>query len=131
MDDIIRESEVAVDAEVEVGAEVGVGADSPFVHHADGRSDRLVYLIYTTCRLLGRQCLYKIMRSWILFLLLFTLAYMQFIIVTAIRASSYYSQNLGVEGIHSRLKLTPFSTACNCQKWSRARAPPPNLILKF
>ena len=43
MDDIIQESEVAVDAEV-------VGADSPFVHHADGRSDRLAYVIYTTCR---------------------------------------------------------------------------------
>ena len=37
MDDIIQESEVAVDAEVEVGAEVAVGADSPFVHHADGQ----------------------------------------------------------------------------------------------
>ena len=24
-----------------MGAEVEVGADSPFVHHADGRSDRL------------------------------------------------------------------------------------------
>ena len=44
VDDIIQESEVAVDAEVEVGA------DSPFVHHADGRSDRLAYVIYTTCR---------------------------------------------------------------------------------
>ena len=30
-----------MDAEVEVGAEVGMGADSPFVHHADGRSDHL------------------------------------------------------------------------------------------
>ena len=50
MDDIIQESEVAVDAEVEVEAEVEVGADSLFVHHADGRSDRLAYVIYTTCR---------------------------------------------------------------------------------
>ena len=50
MDDIIQESEVAVDAEVEVGAEVKVGADSPFVYHADGRSDCLAYVIYTTCR---------------------------------------------------------------------------------
>ena len=47
MDDIIQESEVAVDAE---GAEVEVGADSPFVHHADGWSDHLAYIIYTTCR---------------------------------------------------------------------------------
>ena len=31
MDDIIQESEVAVDVEVEVGAAVEVGAD--FVHH--------------------------------------------------------------------------------------------------
>ena len=36
MDDIIEESEVAVDAKC--GAEVEVGADSPFVHHTDGRS---------------------------------------------------------------------------------------------
>ena len=32
------------------GAEVEVGADSPFVHHADGWSDCLAYVIYTTCR---------------------------------------------------------------------------------
>ena len=44
------ESEVAVDVEIEVGAEVEVGADSPFVHHADGRSDPLAYVICTTCR---------------------------------------------------------------------------------
>ena len=76
MDGIIQESEVAVDAEVEVRAEVEVGADSPFVHHADGRSDRLAYVIYTMCRscYLVDKCLYGIMRSWILFLLLFTLA---------------------------------------------------------
>ena len=49
MDGIIEESEVAVDAEVE-GAEVEVGADSPLVHNTDGRSDRLAYVIYTTCR---------------------------------------------------------------------------------
>ena len=67
MDDIIQESEFAVDAEVEVGAEVE--ADSPFVHHADGRSDRLAYVIYTTCRSCYLVCLYGIMRSWILFLL--------------------------------------------------------------
>ena len=59
MDEIIAESEVAVDAEVEVRAEVEVGADSPFVHQADGWSDPLAYVIYTTCKpcmLLGRQC---------------------------------------------------------------------------
>ena len=39
-----------MDADLEVGAEVEVGADSPFVHHADGRSDRLAYVIYTMCR---------------------------------------------------------------------------------
>ena len=33
-----------------MGAEVEVGADFPFVHHADGRSDPLVYVIYTTCK---------------------------------------------------------------------------------
>ena len=48
VDDIIQESEVAVDAEVEVGVEVG--ADSPLVHNTDGRSDRLAYVIYTMCR---------------------------------------------------------------------------------
>ena len=34
----------------DVGAEVEVGADSPLVHNTDGRSDRLAYVIYTTCR---------------------------------------------------------------------------------
>ena len=45
------ESEVAVDAEVEVRAEeVEVGADSPLVHHTDGRSDPLAYIIHTMCK---------------------------------------------------------------------------------
>ena len=39
-----------MDAEVEVGTEVEVGADSPLVHNTYGRSDRLAYVIYTTCR---------------------------------------------------------------------------------
>ena len=47
------ESEVAVDAEVEVE----VGADSPFVHHADGRSDRLAYVIYRSCYLIDSVCM--------------------------------------------------------------------------
>ena len=50
MDGVIQQSEVAVDVEVEVGAEVEVRADSPLVHNTDGRSDRLAYVIYTTCR---------------------------------------------------------------------------------
>ena len=59
MDDISQESEVAVDAEVEVGAEVEVRADSPLVHNTDGRSDRLAYVIYTTCRSCYTWC-----RQW-------------------------------------------------------------------
>ena len=55
------ESEVAVDAEVEVGA------DFPFVHHADGWSDPLACVIYTTCLLLGTVDS-AIMRSCILLL---------------------------------------------------------------
>ena len=31
-------------------AEVKVGADSPLVDNTDWRSDRLAYVIYTTCR---------------------------------------------------------------------------------
>ena len=61
-----------MDAEVEVGAEVEVRADSPLVHNTDGQSDHLAYVIYTTCR----SCYLVasgIMRSWILFLLLYTL----------------------------------------------------------
>ena len=55
------------------GAEVEVRADSPLVHNTDGRSDRLAYVIYTTCRscyLVDSVCM--VMRSWILFLLLFS-----------------------------------------------------------
>ena len=47
MDGNIHESEVAVDVEVEVGSEVEVGA---LVHNSDGQSDRLAYVIYTTCK---------------------------------------------------------------------------------
>ena len=50
VDDITQKSEVAVDTEVEVGGEVEVQADSQVVHCTDGRSDRLAYVIYTTCR---------------------------------------------------------------------------------
>ena len=41
--------ESEVDSEVEVWAEVEVEAHSP-VHHADGRSDPLAYIIHTTCK---------------------------------------------------------------------------------
>ena len=46
------------DTEVEVGIEVG--ADYPFVHHTDGRSGPLAYVIYTmykSCYLVDSVCL--------------------------------------------------------------------------
>ena len=44
LDNIIQESEVAVEAEVEVGA------DSPLVDGWSGGVNPLAYVIYTTCR---------------------------------------------------------------------------------
>ena len=53
-------SEVAMDAELKVGDEVEVGADSPFVQPRR----------WAEWSISLRQCLYEIMWSWILFLLL-------------------------------------------------------------